>query len=67
MPGQALAAHDLSPLIHPHRVEYAFCDVDPEDAHLVLHWTRLLGSMSSLIFNALWLVETDPHRGGSIA
>src|SRR5947209_1228702 len=28
--GPRNAAHDLSPLIHPHRVEYLFCDVDPE-------------------------------------
>src|SRR5215470_14923836 len=42
MPGQALAQDDLSPLIHPHRVKHTLCDVDPEYAHLLFHWTRLL-------------------------
>src|SRR4029450_10292115 len=42
MSGQALAIHDVSPVIHPHRVKYTFGDIDPEDVHLLLHWTRLL-------------------------
>src|SRR5712691_7916708 len=42
MPGQALAIYDFAPVIHPHRVKHALCDIDPEDVHLVLHWTRLL-------------------------
>jgi hypothetical protein len=42
MPGQALAQDDLSRVIHPHRVKHALCDIDPEDVHLLLHWTRLL-------------------------
>ena len=33
---------DLAPLIHPHGVKHALCHIDPEDAHLVHHWTRLL-------------------------
>src|SRR5262245_10695225 len=42
MPGQALAIHDVAPVIHPHRVKYTLCDIDSEDVHLVLHWTCLL-------------------------
>src|SRR5262249_61785860 len=42
MPGQALAIHDVAPVIHPHRVKHALCDIDSEDVHLVLHGTRLL-------------------------
>src|SRR5215510_9912193 len=42
MPGQALAQDDLAPLIHSHHVKHALCNVDPEDVHLWLHWTRLL-------------------------
>jgi len=42
MPGQALAIHDVAPIIHPRRVKHAFCNIDSEDVHLVLHWTRLL-------------------------
>src|SRR5881397_468951 len=42
MSGQALARHDVAPVIHPHRVKHVLCDIDPEDVHLVLHGTRLL-------------------------
>ena len=42
MPVQALAIHDVAPLIHSHRVKHALCHIDPEDVHLLLHWTRLL-------------------------
>src|SRR5262252_3402671 len=42
MPGQALAIHDCAPIIHPHRVKHALCDIDSEDMHLMLHWTCLL-------------------------
>src|SRR5262249_19328556 len=42
MSGQALAIHDVTPVIHPHRVKHALGDIDPEDVHLVLHGTRLL-------------------------
>src|SRR4029450_1076058 len=42
MPGQALAIHDVAPVIHPHCVKHALCNIDPEDIHLVLHGTRLL-------------------------
>src|SRR5215470_1286485 len=42
MARQALAQDDLSPPIHSHGVKHAICDVDPEDAYLFLHWTRLL-------------------------
>jgi hypothetical protein len=42
MPGSTLAKHDLSRVIHPHRVKHTFCDIDPEYTHLLLHWTRLL-------------------------
>src|SRR5215831_15142305 len=42
MPGQALAIHDCAPIIHPHRVQHALCDIDSEDMHLMLHWTCLL-------------------------
>ncbi len=33
---------DFAPVIHPHQVKHALGDIDPEDVHLVLHWTRLL-------------------------
>ena len=42
MPGQALAQDDLPRVIHPHRVKHVLCNIDPEDIHLLLHWTRLL-------------------------
>src|SRR6266849_10936297 len=42
VPGQALAPHDLAPLIHPYCVKQALCDVNPEYAHLLFPWTRLL-------------------------
>src|SRR5215471_16464025 len=42
MPGQALAKHDLAPLIHPYRVKHPLRDVNPEYAHLLFHGTRLL-------------------------
>ena len=42
VPGHALAIDDFAPVIHPHRVQHALCAIDPEDVHLVLHWTRLL-------------------------
>ena len=42
MPGQALAIHDVAPLIHAHRVKHALGDIDSEDVHLLLHGTRLL-------------------------
>src|SRR3989442_15562808 len=42
MPRHALAKHDLARLIHAHRVKHVLCDIDPEDVHLLLHWTRLL-------------------------
>jgi hypothetical protein len=42
MSGQAFAIHDVAPVIHSHRVKYVLCDIDPEDVHLLLHWTRLL-------------------------
>src|SRR5207244_12289581 len=42
MSGQALAIHDGTPVLHPHRVKHALGDIDPEYAYLLLHWTRLL-------------------------
>src|SRR5438132_3546410 len=42
MPRQALAKHDRPRVIHPHRVKHVLCEIDPEDGHLLLHWTRLL-------------------------
>src|SRR5215510_4143748 len=42
MPRQALAIHDVAPVIHPHGVKHTLCDIDPEDVYLVLHGTRLL-------------------------
>src|SRR2546427_11407513 len=42
MSGQALAIHDVTSVIHPHRVKHTFGDIDSEDVHLLLHWTRLL-------------------------
>src|SRR5262249_17474426 len=42
MPGQALAIHDVAPVVHSHRVKHALGDIDPEDIHFLLHWTRLL-------------------------
>jgi hypothetical protein len=36
LPGQALARHDVAPVIHPHRVQHALDDSDPEDVHLML-------------------------------
>jgi hypothetical protein len=29
-------------LIHPHKVKHLFCNVDTDDAKLLLHGTRLL-------------------------
>src|SRR5262249_19792607 len=42
MAGQALAIHDVTPVIHPHPVQHPFGDIAPEDVHFLLHWTRLL-------------------------
>src|SRR4029453_6940836 len=42
MPGPAFTPHDLAPLIHPYCVKQALCEVNPEYAHLLFHWTRLL-------------------------
>src|SRR4029453_17388073 len=42
MAGQALAIHDVAPVIHSHHVKHALGDIDPEDVHFLLHWTRLL-------------------------
>src|SRR5215470_4380556 len=42
MPGQALAIHDFTCVIHAYRVQHALGDIDPEDVYLVLHGTRLL-------------------------
>src|SRR5438874_310665 len=42
MPGHARAQDDLPCVIHPHRVKHTLCHIDPEDIHLLLHWTRLL-------------------------
>src|SRR6516164_4735841 len=42
MAGQALTTHDVASVIHSHRVKHALCDIDPEDIHFLLHWTRLL-------------------------
>jgi hypothetical protein len=42
MAGQTLAIHDVAPVIHPHCVQHALGDSDPEDVPLVLQGTRLL-------------------------
>src|SRR5919197_302218 len=42
MPGQALAIHDFTCVIHAYRVKHALGDIDPEDVYLMLHGTRLL-------------------------
>lgn len=42
MSGQALAIYNFALVIHPHRVQHVLGDIDPEDVHLLLHWTRLL-------------------------
>src|SRR5215510_14231309 len=42
MPGQALAIHDVAPVIHSHCVKHALGNIDPEDVHFLLHRTRLL-------------------------
>src|SRR5215510_5712224 len=42
MPGQALAIHDFTCVLHAYRVKHALGDIDPEDVYLVLHGTRLL-------------------------
>src|SRR5215831_17541625 len=61
-------SQDLSPLIHPYCVKQALCDVNPEDAHLWFHWTRLLWRYGwHRTPKSLWLIEVDPHRGGSIS
>src|SRR5215831_20003944 len=61
-------SQDLSPLIHPYCVKQALCDVNPEDAHLWFHWTRLLWRYGwHRTPKSLWLTEVDPHRGGSIS
>src|SRR5262249_61805577 len=59
MPGQALARHDVAPVIHPHRVQHALCDIDPQDMHLVLHGTRLLWLYG---FTALELIMAHCRR-----
>src|SRR5262249_54724775 len=59
MPGQALAIHDVAPVIHPHCVQHALCDIDPEDVHLVLHRTRLLWLNG---FTALELIVAHCRR-----
>src|SRR5438034_26633 len=67
MSGQALARHDVAPVIHPHRVKHVLCDIDPEDVHLWFHGTRLLWLNGFTDLNSLWLIAVDPHRGGSIS
>src|SRR5262249_56648649 len=41
-PTAAFAHDDLPALIHAHQVKHALCDIDPNDAHILLHGTRLL-------------------------
>src|SRR5438876_8325544 len=67
MSGQALARHDVAPVIHPHRVKHVLCDIDPEDVHLWFPGTRLLWLNGFTDLNSLWLIAVDPHRGGSIS
>src|SRR6266516_4615243 len=67
MSGQALARHDVAPVIHPHRVKHVLCDIDPEDVHLWFHGTRLLWLNGFTDLNSLWLIAVDPHSGGSIS
>src|SRR5215510_14363714 len=67
MTRQALAKYDFARVIHPHRVKYALCDIDPEDVHLLLHWTRLLWLNG---FTDLELIVAHCSRsaqGGSIS
>src|SRR5712671_4109976 len=59
MPRQALAKHDLARVIHPHRMEHALGDIDPEDVHLLLHGTRLLWLYG---FSALAPIVTHESR-----
>src|SRR2546422_8545910 len=59
MSGQALAIHDVAPGIHSHCVKHALGDIDPEDVHLVLHWTRLLWLNG---FTALKLIVAHCRR-----
>src|SRR5215475_3816563 len=59
MSGQALAIHDVTFVIHPHRVKHTFGDIDPEDVHLLLHWTRLLWLNG---FTALELIVAHCRR-----
>src|SRR5438093_10486814 len=67
MSGQALARHDVAPVIHPHRVQHVLCDIDPEDVHLWFPGTRLLWLNGFTDLNSLWLIAVDPHRGVSIS
>ena len=59
MAGQALAIHDVAPVIHAHRVKHALGDIDSEDVHLVLHGTRLLWLYA---FTALALIVAHCRR-----
>jgi len=59
MAGQTLAIHDVAPVVHPHCVKHALCDIDPEDVHFVLHGTRLLWLNG---FTALELIVAHCRR-----
>jgi IS1 family transposase len=59
MAGQALAIHDVAPVIHSHCVQHALGDIDPEDVHLWLHGTRLLWLNG---FTALKLIVAHCRR-----
>jgi hypothetical protein len=49
----------MPPVVHPHCVKHALCDIDPEDVHFVLHGTRLLWLNG---FTALELIVAHCHR-----
>jgi hypothetical protein len=52
LPRQAFPEYDFPSLIHPYDMKDPLCQIDPDDAQLLLHWTRLL-----LDWNDLFLTE----------
>jgi hypothetical protein len=52
LPRQAFPEYDFPSLIHPYDMKDPLCQIDPDDAQLRLHWTRLL-----LGWNDVFLTE----------
>src|SRR5262249_45474319 len=62
--GSTTGASRSFPLSHPHRVQHTRRDVDPEDAHLVLYGTCLLGRYGCMGLRK-HSSSTKPIRPGS--